>query len=615
MHRWPYLFGFALLPVFGNGQNPLGNLADGIQSRFSDKQPVIDYTLTVDSTDLSFVAVQIKLENISDSFQLGMYAHPLADDKYWRYVENFNVSADQGVATSIREDSALWKVFTQNHQATVSYKIHFPKAMVPRYATRPFLTLLGGLVGDYHNFMYVLGQTLSPSYIHFRLPSGWQIATGLEPTADPFSFYAASAGILLDAPVLIGHFKKWQFQVEGVPHTIAYWSLPDASSFDTLTFVSNIHKIVTEAARLFGRLPYREYFFLLQDGNFGALEHTNSVTVGMPSKDLAKNISEYNGEIAHEYFHAWNFMRIIPVEYTSIDYRPPHYSRSLWWSEGLTMFYADLLQRRAGILHDTTTRSQHLAELIAEYTNNPGNHSFSAEKVSMSDVAPAGYLGDYIASTHLQGELIGNLFDMMIRNATDGKRNIDDLMRKMFEDFGGPKGFNGSDVEQATKKICQCETEVHSFFEDHIRGNKTIDFNKYLAQVGLRMNLTKKIFLGDDQKPAADGSIYAWNDAASHTTKLGIVNPNGCWGKAGLHTGDVLLKMNDSTVSNANDFFSWRDKLQVGDSVNMEIKRNDKTIRTEVHLTSQYLTLTNVERLPKRSAKEEKLYSQWIAGR
>jgi len=52
-------------------------------------------------------------------------------------------------------------------------------------------------VGDYHNFMYVAGQTLAPCHIHFQMPSGWQIATGLEPTADPFTYYAASAGILI----------------------------------------------------------------------------------------------------------------------------------------------------------------------------------------------------------------------------------------------------------------------------------------------------------------------------------------------------------------------------------------------------------------------------------
>ncbi len=610
MRKWPFILCFAMLPIFCDAQNPLPNLADGIQSRFSDKQPVIDYTLTVDSSDLSVLTIQIKLRNISDTFQLAMYAHPLADDKYWRYVENLTVNADEGNAASFREDSALWKFVTHNHNATVIYKIHLPPFKNPRSASRPYLTQSGGLVGDYHNFMYVVGQTLATCYIHFQLPLGWQIATGLEPTADPFTYYAASAGILLDAPVLIGHFKKWQFHVSGVPHMVAYWSLPDASSFDTSKLVSNIQKMVTEACGLFGRLPYREYFFLLQDGSYGALEHNNSVTVGMPSKTLVQNVFEYNSDVAHEYFHAWNMMRIVPVEYANIDYKPPSFSRSLWWSEGLTMFYADLLLRRAGIPYDTTTRTQHLAELIERYINNPGNHTFSAEKVSMSDVAPPGYLGDYYASTHLQGELIGDLFDMIIRNATNGKQNIDDLMRKMFEQFSGAKGFGSIDVEHAINKICNCD--VHLFFENYIRGNKMIDFDKYLMAFGLKINITKKVLLGDDKKPVADGSMFGWNDAAAHSIKLGITDPQGCWAKAGLHTGDVLLKMNDSAVRSTTDLYSWLDKLKPGDTVNIEIKGKDKINRTKVYLTTQYVALVSIESLPKPSAKQDRLYSEWM---
>ena len=613
MHKWLFILCFVMVPIFCDAQNPLSDLAEGIQSRFSDKQPVIDYTLSVDSSDLSALTVQIKLKNIRDTFHLAMYAHPLADDKYWRHVENLTVNAGEDNAASFREDSALWKFVTQHHKATVIYKIHLPPLKNPRAASQPYLTQTGGLVGDYHCFMYVAGQTPAPCYIHFKLPSGWQIATGLEPTADPFTYYAASAGILLDAPVLIGHFKKWQFQVSGVPHMVAYWPLPDASSFDTSELVSNIQKIVTEACGLFGRFPYREYFFLLQDGGRGAMEHNNSVTVGMQSKTLAKNVFEYNSDVAHEYFHAWNMMRIVPVEYTNIDYMPPPYSKSLWWSEGLTMFYADLLLRRAGIPYDTATRTQHLAELIERYINNPGNHTFSAEKVSMSDVAPPGYLGDYYASTHLQGEMIGDLLDMIIRNATNGKQNIDDLMRKMFEQFSGAKGFSGIDVEHAINQICNCD--VHSFFENYIRGNKMIGFEKYLMAFGLKMNITKKALLGGDKKPVADGSIYAWNDAAAHSIKLGITNPQGCWAKAGLHTGDVLLKMNDSAVRSNNDFYSWLDKLKPGDTVNIEIKRKDKINSTKVYLTTQYVTLVNIESLPKPSGKQGKLYAEWMMGK
>jgi predicted metalloprotease with PDZ domain len=227
----------------------------------------------------------------------------------------------------------------------------------------------------------------------------------------------------------------------------------------------------------------------------------------------------------------------------------------------------------------------------------------------MADIAPPGYLGDYYASTYLQGELIGNLLDMIIRNATNGKQNIDDLMRKMFERFSGANGFNGKDVEQMTNKVCHCD--VHLFFENYIRGNKMIDFDKYLIAFGLKMKSTNKLLLGDDKKPEAEGGAYAWDDAADHTTKLGITNPKGCWGRAGLHTGDVLLKMGDSAIRSANDFFFWLEKLKPGDTVNVEIKRKDKISSAKIYPNSINVTRVSIESLPKPSGKQERLYSTW----
>ena len=45
-------------------------------------KPVINYTLRVDSTELSGWNVEIRLRTISDTFRLAMAAHPEYDDRY-----------------------------------------------------------------------------------------------------------------------------------------------------------------------------------------------------------------------------------------------------------------------------------------------------------------------------------------------------------------------------------------------------------------------------------------------------------------------------------------------------------------------------------------------------
>src|SRR3989442_14507733 len=84
------------------------------------------------------------------------------------------------------------------------------------------------------------------------------------------------------------------------------------------------------------------------------------------------------------------------------------------------------------------------------YFASPGNTRFSPESVSVIAYGTApGALGDYSASTHLQGELLGAMLDLIVRDATNGALSIDDVMRTMLERFSGERGFGGRDREQA----------------------------------------------------------------------------------------------------------------------------------------------------------------------
>src|SRR5437762_12257030 len=155
-----------------------------------------------------------------------MVAHPEYDDRYWRFVEALRVETLHGAATVTREDSALWRVVAPGGEAVVRYRIHLPPAESPRAAWRPFLAPTGGLVGGPHAFLYVVGATLGSSHVTLELPPEWQIATGLEPTLDPHTFFAPTVGVLVDSPLLVGRLRSWRFAVDGVPHRVVYWPLP-----------------------------------------------------------------------------------------------------------------------------------------------------------------------------------------------------------------------------------------------------------------------------------------------------------------------------------------------------------------------------------------------------
>jgi predicted metalloprotease with PDZ domain len=56
------------------------------------------------------------------------------------------------------------------------------------------------------------------------------------------------------------------------------------------------------------------------------------------------------GLISHEYFHTWNVKRLKPAEFLRYDYTRENYTELLWFFEGFTSYYDDLMLVRAGLL-------------------------------------------------------------------------------------------------------------------------------------------------------------------------------------------------------------------------------------------------------------------------
>ena len=601
-----------LLSITAMSQHPLKHWIDAIETRYDSKQPVIHYSLAVDESGFSSFTVDMHVRNVPDNFQVAMVAHPEYDDRYWRYVTDLSVETKNGKGKVMREDSALWKISTTEGEAMIHYKINLPSTGTAlRSAWKAYLTPTGGLVGGPHSFMYVVGATLASSHVTLKIPAGWEVATGLQSTSDPMTFFASSVLTLIDDPIFIGKFNSWQFHVDGIPHRVIYWPLPDAKPFDAGLLVSSVQKIVEQASLLFGRLPYREYYFMLQDGAVGGLEHFNSVTIGAPSDRLANGLSGTLSEITHEYFHGWNLMRIHPAEYTDVSYKTAPLSKGLWFSEGLTIFYADLLQRRAGIPVFDSTRLIHLENLIRRYSSNPAYQKFNAEQISLAAYGPTGMLGDYSAGTHLQGETFGAMLDLIIRDATNGQKTMDDVMRKMMERFSGEKGFTSKDIMQTITDVCGCH--VQSFFNDHVFGSKAIDFKKYLRLAGLEYTIEWKDVLDSENKPVPDLRVFTYQLPGENNTRIGITNPQNCFGRSGLHTGDIIRSVNGQTVSNG-EFRSLIRSAKIGDTIIIEVERSTGNAIINVMITGYQQPVVHIIRTAVQTERQKKLFEQWFAG-
>jgi predicted metalloprotease with PDZ domain len=573
--------------------------------------PALEYRLSVDPANLRQIAITLHIARAPDTVRLAMAAHPEYDDRYRRYVTGF-VAESRGVARPVvREDSAVWRVAGTGGDLTVRYTIALPEVESPRAAWRPYLTPTGGLVGGPHSFMYLLGAESSPSSVVFNLPPGWGVTTGLVPGADGHTFRAASAAALLDSPALVGRLSRWDFSAGGVPHHIAYWRLPSAAAFDTSAFASNVERIAREVIRLFGSVPYRDFTYQIEDDAYGGLEHGNSVTLGITSESLSKNAAADLDELAHEYIHTWNLMYLRPAGFGDLSPYPAKPVSGLWLSEGLTLYYADVVLRRARLPGPDSTRVDHLAGLIERYLSAPGNARLSAEVVSQAEYSSDPLLlGDYVASTHLQGELIGTMLDLVIRHATAGRRSMDDVMRTLIARRGGSPGFTTGDVERAVAETCRCA--IAAFFDAHVRHGNPIDFNRYLRLAGLRMSVKWSPAVDRSGRRSPDTRIQPNAAADSAGLVLRLYDPASAWGRAGLHSGDRLIAINGEHITTWRAFRTILSAAALGDTLLVDARHGAAPLRTSVILAGYERPTVAIDAVTPVTSATRVLRARWL---
>ena len=277
---------------------------------------------------------------------------------------------------------------------------------------------------------------------------GWAVATGLKAekvNKQGFGIYSASSyDELVDCPVELGKFWSGTFIACGVPHRfVVAGVLP---GFDGARLLADTKKICEEEIRFWHgnkKPPFHHYLFMLNavDDGYGGLEHGNSTALICNRKDLPRvgepKVSEgyttLRGLISHEYFHTWNVKRLRPAEFEAYDYTQENYTELLWFFEGFTSYYDDLLLRRAGLL-DNAGYLKLLNKTINQVMQTPGARVQSVAEASF-DAWVKYYRQDEntpnaTVSYYTKGALVALCFDLTLR--TEGHTTLDDVMRALW---------------------------------------------------------------------------------------------------------------------------------------------------------------------------------------
>ncbi len=300
-----------------------------------------------------------------------------------------------------------------------------------------------------------------------KLPD-WHAAIGLAPekiNSRGFgSYLAADYDELVDSPVELGAFWSGSFVACGVPHRFVVAGAPPG--FDGKRLLADTQKICEAEIRFWhgakagsksaNKAPHRNYLFMLNavDDGYGGLEHRNSTALICKRKDLPRLQPQANatdkkasegyttllGLISHEYFHTWNVKRLRPAEFTRFDYANENHTELLWFFEGFTSYYDDLLLQRSALI-DQATYLTLLGKTINQVLQTPGREIQSVAQASF-DAWVKYYRQDEntanaTISYYTKGSLVALCLDLTLRQ--EGKSSLDAVMRGLWQCcHGGP---------------------------------------------------------------------------------------------------------------------------------------------------------------------------------
>jgi predicted metalloprotease with PDZ domain len=605
-----------------NAQVPNATYSDAFELRRDRHQPVLSYTVRVNPSDLSAFDVRVDIRNASDTLRLAIPvwapgAYRIAN--FYRNIRGLSVSSRGHELVVVRDDSSSWHATITGGEATVRYRVAFPSAKAARSPNnRSFLVETGGLIDGPATYVYLRDDKLAPAHVRFELPEGWKIATGLEPTSDSQTFAAASYDVLIDSPVLLGQFHDWGFKVDGIPHRVAFWTKPNAPRFDSTTFVNVLERIVTTSRDIMRTLPYRDYTFIYVDGPDAGLEHLNSTTIGFSASDLAHDAQAHANVSAHEFFHLWNVKRVRPVALGPFDYQHPARTTDLWWSEGVTDYFASEIERRSGLQTEAQARRM-LSDNIKEYLSNPAHTRISPERSSWSEWDGAQANGGYYISYYLQGALLGELLELQIRRATGTVRGMDDVERLLFDRFAGARGFTSEDLLNVVNEVCGCD--LHDFFSRHVSGAEQIDFDRYFSDAGLRVEVERVAARDSAGHPLPDVHVGAFSQAGygsrggveGDALRLSVADPGGPWGRAGLVTGDELVAINGASMESPEVLRMALSRLTVGATVRVDYRRRGEPMTAFVKLTGYEVRDVRLVDVTGYTERQRALRSAWLA--
>lgn len=448
----------------------------------------------------------------------------------------------------------------------------------------------------------------------------WKVATAMSSKdIDSHGFgdyFASDYAELIDHPFEVSNWVSLEFDVCGVDHQMVFTEAPERVDWQRVA--KDVQKICETEVSFFGdeKPPFERYLFMtfVQKKGFGGLEHMDSTALHCSFADLPlvgddqeKISPEYRTFLSlccHEYFHCWNVKRIKPARFIPMDLSKEIHTQLLWFFEGITSYYDELLMARAGVI-ETTDYLDMLAQTITRVMRSTGRHKQTVTDSSF-DAWTRFYKQDEnannaIISYYTKGALVALCLDFEIRRLTNDKHSLDDLMRQIWQQFGKTgQGLGETQVKQLVSELVGQPMEA--FFDKALYSTEELPLQNLFEQLGVDYQLLPQNTQdekGGYRKKTKPHKAVSFLGLTHRPDPLGLkvvsVAEASCACQAGISNADIIIAIDNLRVT-SSEIDKMVAQIPLGTKITISYFRRERLyhcecLLTEAEANSCYLSL------------------------
>ena len=392
-------------------------------------------------------------------------------DGYGRYLRDLTVTDAKGERLPVEEiGKTQWLVETRDESpVTLHYKVllnHDEREWAPGPDEAPYVQEDCIFCPGYA--LFVVGE-VSDVELYLDVPDNWHVSTPwerIEP--DGHRFVCKDQDDLMFAYLVIGEHCERLVKVGDTEIVLATGAHFKVSMNEVQ---GTVEALLDAYSGIFGGTPSRKLLFVAnpyhEKGSMsgGASGRSISVLIGGELDEASRDF--WLPLVGYMVSCLWMGAQIL-------NFKEQEY----WLSAGFPRYYSDIVSVRLGLTSES--------EFLRSFERRWEAYLFQQGELSIREAGK-----DKSANRELVydgGSLVAAALDLQIRNLTENRSSLDDVMKQMYRKFGlTDSTYTMNDVIKIVSRITG--KDFKPFFHKYVAGTERLPLEEYLEDAGVDVEI------------------------------------------------------------------------------------------------------------------------------